>query len=294
MPKQVFLERYRQLGHELTGDERAQKALRVNTLKTDDAVLVERLRSLGASLRKIEYLRDGYAIEGSPFSLGASFEYLLGHYTIQEAASQFPVEVLGPQPGETVLDMCAAPGGKTTQIAAHMGNRGAVVAVDIDRSRLYALENSLERCGVENCIVYHSDVNELEFEEVRFDRVLLDAPCSGNYVIDEDWFNKRSLEDVEWNAERQRGLLDTAVGLLKAGGVLVYTTCSLETEENELTVKWLLDNHDVELEGIEGPGSPGIINVFGEKLDDDIARCMRFWPDETETQGFFVAKVVKH
>lgn len=294
MPKQVFLERYRQLGHELTGDERAQKALRVNTLKTDDAVLVERLRSLGASLRKIEYLRDGYAIEGSPFSLGASFEYLLGHYTIQEAASQFPVEVLGPQPGETVLDMCAAPGGKTTQIAAHMGNRGAVVAVDIDRGRLYALENSLERCGVENCIVYHSDVNELEFEEVRFDRVLLDAPCSGNYVIDEDWFNKRSLEDVEWNAERQRGLLDTAVRLLKAGGVLVYTTCSLEPEENELTVKWLLDNHDVELEGIEGPGSPGIINVFGEKLDDDIARCMRFWPDETETQGFFVAKVVKH
>lgn len=294
MPKQVFLERYRQLGHVLTGDERAQKALRVNTLKTDDAVLVERLRSLGASLRKIEYLRDGYAIEGSPFSLGASFEYLLGHYTIQEAASQFPVEVLGPQPGETVLDMCAAPGGKTTQIAAHMGNRGAVVAVDIDRSRLYALENSLERCGVENCIVYHSDVNELEFEEVRFDRVLLDAPCSGNYVIDEDWFNKRSLEDVEWNAERQRGLLDTAVRLLKAGGVLVYTTCSLEPEENEQTVKWLLDNHDVELEGIEGPGSPGIINVFGEKLDDDIARCMRFWPDETETQGFFVAKVVKH
>ena len=294
MPKQVFLERYRQLGHELTGDERAQKALRVNTLKTDDAVLVERLRSLGASLRKIEYLRDGYAIEGSPFSLGASFEYLLGHYAIQEAASQFPVEVLGPQPGETVLDMCAAPGGKTTQIAAHMGNRGAVVAVDIDRGRLYALENSLERCGVENCIVYHSDVNELEFEEVRFDRVLLDAPCSGNYVIDEDWFNKRSLEDVEWNAERQRGLLDTAVRLLKAGGVLVYTTCSLEPEENEQTVKWLLDNHDVELEGIEGPGSPGIINVFGEKLDDDIARCMRFWPDETETQGFFVAKVVKH
>ena len=92
MPKQVFLERYRQLGHELTGDEKAQRALRVNTLKTDDAVLVERLRGLGASLRKIEYLRNGYAIEGSPFSLGASFEYLLGHYALQEAASQFPAE----------------------------------------------------------------------------------------------------------------------------------------------------------------------------------------------------------
>jgi 16S rRNA C967 or C1407 C5-methylase (RsmB/RsmF family) len=154
--------------------------------------------------------------------------------------------------------MCAAPGIKTTQIAAHMGNEGAIVAVDIDRSRLYALENSVQRCGVENCVVYHSDVNELEFGEVRFDKVLLDAPCSGNHVIDEDLFSKRSLEDVKRNAERQRALLDTTVRLLKVGGVLVYTTCSLKPEEDELTIQWLLDNSDVKLEGIEGPGSPGL------------------------------------
>ncbi len=291
--KSIFLDRYRQLGHEITGDEAPSKSLRVNTLKAESEWLLERLKGLGVSLRKIEYLRDGYVIEESPFSLGASFEYLLGYYTLQEAASQFPVEALGPKPGEAVLDMCAAPGIKTTQLAAHMENQGAVVAVDVDRSRLYALENSLERCGVENCVVYHSDVNELDFGEIRFDKVLLDAPCSGNYVIDGEWFNKRSLEDVERNAGRQRGLLGTAVGLLKEGGVLSYTTCSLEPEEDELNVQWLLDNFDVELREIKGPGSRGLTEVFGEKLDNDVGRSMRFWPDEMGTQGFFVAEAVK-
>jgi len=291
--KSVFLDRYRRLGHELTGEEEAPRSLRVNTLKAEAGWLLERLEGLGASLRKIGYLRDGYIIEESPFSLGASFEYLLGYYTMQEAASQFPVESLGPRPGEAVLDMCAAPGVKTTQLAAHMENRGAVVAVDADRGRLYALENSLERCGVENCVVYHSDVNELDLGEIRFDRVLLDAPCSGNYVVDGEWFGKRSLEDVEKNAERQRVLLETAVGLLKAEGVLSYTTCSLEPEEDELNVQWLLDSFDVELREVEGPGSRGLTEVFGEGLDDDVGRSMRFWPDETGTQGFYVAEAVK-
>jgi 16S rRNA C967 or C1407 C5-methylase (RsmB/RsmF family) len=173
-----------------------------------------------------------------------------------------------------------------------MENRGALIAVDIDRSRLYALENSLERCGVENCVVYHSDVNELDFGEIRFDKILLDAPCSGNYVIDGEWFTKRTLEDVEWNAERQRRLLKTAVGLLKEGGVLSYTTCSLEPEEDELNVQWLLDNFDVELREIQGPGSRGLTEVFREKLDDDVGRSMRFWPEEMGTQGFYVAEAV--
>lgn len=293
MKQNVFLQRYLQLGHDLTGEERTFKSIRINNLKKNRKLLLKRLNGLGASLKKIDYLRDGYVIEESPFSLGASFEYLLGHYTLQEASSQFPVEALGPRPGEAVLDMCAAPGIKTTQLAAHMENQGAVIAVDVDRSRLYALENNLERCGVENCVVYHSDVNELDFGEIRFDKVLLDAPCSGNYVIDGEWFEKRSLEDVERNAERQRGLLETAVGLLREGGVLSYTTCSLEPEEDELNVQWLLDNFDVELREIEGPGSRGLTEVFGEELDDDVGRSMRFWPDEMGTQGFFVAEAVK-
>lgn len=262
-------------------------------MKTTNEELVARLESHGARLSRIGWLRNGFHVDERPFSLGASFEYLLGLYSIQEAAAQFPVEVLDPHPGEAVLDVCAAPGGKTTQIAAAMTNAGAVVAVDVSRERLYALENNLERCGVTNCLAYWEDANAMDFKGKQFDRVLLDAPCSGNYVADRSWFSKRTLKDVGLNAERQRELLGTAVKLLKPGGVLVYTTCSLEPEEDELNVQWLLDNNDLKLEGIEGSGSPALTEIFGDELNGEIAKCRRFWPDETGTQGFFVAKAVK-
>lgn len=262
-------------------------------MKTTNEELVARLESHGARLSRIGWLRNGFYVDERPFSLGASFEYLLGLYSIQEAAAQFPVEVLDPHPGEAVLDVCAAPGGKTTQIAAAMANIGAVVAVDVSRERLYALENNLERCGVTNCLAYWEDANAMDFKGKQFDRVLLDALCSGNYVADRGWFSKRTLRDVGLNAERQRELLGTAVKLLKPGGVLVYTTCSLEPEEDELNVRWLLDNNDLKLEGIEGPGSPALTEIFGDELNGEIAGCRRFWPDETGTQGFFVAKAVK-
>ena len=286
-----FLERYRSIGHSLTGKEKTRQSIRVNTLRTSGAELEMRLALHGAKLSKIPWLRDGFMVEDSKFSLGASFEYLLGLYSLQEAAAQYPVEILAPRPGERVLDMCAAPGGKTTQIAAWMQGKGILIAFDANRERLYALENNLERSGVENCIVYHADAAEMELGE--FDRVLLDSPCSGNYVTDADWFEKRSLEDVEFNAARQKKLLAAAVRSLKPGGSLVYTTCSLEPEENEMNIHWLLANHSIRLVEVTGPGSPGLTEYKGEKLNPDVAKTRRFWPDETGTQGFYLAKAVK-
>jgi NOL1/NOP2/sun family putative RNA methylase len=291
--RETFLDRYRRLGHELKGDERTRRAIRVNPLLASREEVVGRLEARGAKLTPIPWLRDGLYIEGGESSAGASFEYLLGLYSIQEAAAQFPVEVLAPAANEVVLDMCAAPGGKTTQAAAWMGNGGVVVAVDVRRDRLYALENNLERTGVENCVAYCADAAALDYGGTLFDRILLDAPCSGNYVTDREWFKKRDIGDVEKNAIEQRRLLEAALGLLKQGGTLVYTTCSLEPEEDELNVQWLLDNHGVELVEVSGPGSPALTKVLGRSLNPDVARCRRFWPDETGTQGFFVAKVVK-
>jgi 16S rRNA C967 or C1407 C5-methylase (RsmB/RsmF family) len=193
----VFLDRYRAMGHELRGDERTRRAIRVNTLLAAKEEVVARLEARGAKLTSIPWLRDGLHVEGGETSFGASFEYLLGLYSIQEAAAQFPVEVLAPAGGEVVLDMCAAPGGKTTQAAAWMGNRGVVVAVDVRRDRLYALENNLERTGVENCVAYNADAAALDYGGTTFDRILLDAPCSGNYVTDREWFKKRDIGDVE-------------------------------------------------------------------------------------------------
>ncbi len=290
--REFFLERYRNLGHSLSGREKTRKAIRLNLLKAPMDI-VERLGSLGAKLSKINFLQDGYYVDGSEFSLGASFEYLLGYYTLQEAASQFVVEALDPQPGESVLDMCAAPGIKTTQISAHMENKGSIVAVDVNRKRLYALENSLERMGVENCIAYHGDILELDLGEQIFDRVVIDAPCSGNYVNDSNWFGKRTLQDVDRNSEYQENFLARGMELLKPGGVLMYATCSLEPEENELNIDWLLEYYDAHLEAFDGPGSPGLTQIFDTQLNPDLVKCMRFWPEETGTQGFFYAKVVK-
>jgi len=290
--KKFFLSRYLSLGHRLTGDESTRQAIRVNTLKTTDDEITETLTSIGVNLSKVPYLDHGYTVEASGFSLGASIEYLLGLFSLQESASQYAVQTLAPSARDTVLDMCAAPGGKTTQIAAYMGNRGLLYAVDHDRDRLYALENNLERCGVENCLVYHGDATRLE-HGTMFSKVLLDAPCSGNYVTDQSWFRRRSIEDVNRNAEAQRELLTAAVKILEPGGILLYATCSLEPEENEFNIEWLLSNHDVALEAIEGPGENGLTEVFDRRLDAEVSKCHRFWPDTTHTQGFFLAKVVR-
>ncbi len=277
----------------MTGGERTRRAIRVNALHASRGDVESRLGGRGVKLTPVPWLRDGFYAEGGESSIGASFEYLLGLYSIQEAAAQFPVEVLAPAAGEVVLDMCAAPGGKTAQAAAWMGNKGAIVAVDAKRDRLYALENNLERLGVENCAAYCADAATLDYGGTLFDRILLDAPCSGNYVTDREWFSKRDIGDVEKNSLEQRRLLGAAVGLLKLGGVLVYTTCSLEPEEDELNMQWLIENHNVKLEEISGPGSPALTEVLGRSLSPEVAKCRRFWPDETGTQGFFVAKVVK-
>ncbi len=290
--KQFFLDRYRELGHRLTGDEKTPQAIRMNTIKTSDAEIMETLTSLDIKLTIVPYLDHGYVVEESGFSLGASIEYLLGLYSLQESASMYAAQTLAPNSGDTVLDMCAAPGGKTTQMAAYMGNRGQLYAVDVDRRRVYALENNLERCGVMNSLVYHGDVTGMELG-TRFSKVLLDAPCSGNYVTDPGWFGKRSIEDVHRNAEIQRRLLSAAVRHLEPGGTLLYSTCSLEPEENELNMEWLLRNHEAFLEEIDGPGEKGLTEVFGQRLSEEISNSHRFWPNMTHTQGFFLAKVVK-
>ena len=290
--KQFFLDRYRMLGHRLTGDEKTPQVIRVNTVKTSDAELLKTLTGLGVKLAKVPYLDHGYVADESGFSLGASTEYLLGLYSLQESASQYAAQTLAPSAGDTVLDMCAAPGGKTTQIAAIMGNRGLLYAVDADMGRIYALENNLERCGVDNCLVYHGDATSLDLG-TRFSKVLLDAPCSGNYVTDPSWFRNRSIMDVQRNAETQRKLLIAAMRRLEPGGTLLYATCSLEPEENELNMEWLLRNHHVTLVEISGPGERGLTEVFGQKLGEELSKCHRFWPDTNHTQGFFLAKVVK-
>jgi NOL1/NOP2/sun family putative RNA methylase len=288
--KEFFIRRYEQLGWTYREFEPKQ-SIRINAINTKNIDIVKRLESLGIVLETIPFLENGYWIGKSKFSLGATAEYLLGLYSIQEAAAQIPATMFTELENKVVLDACAAPGGKTVQLADLMQNTGVITALDIKKQRLFALSNQLERCRVKNTIVYQMDARKSSLLGVKFDRILLDVPCSGNYVTDRAWFNRRTLKDIERNAEVQRLILAEAVNVVKGNGEIVYSTCSLEPEENELNIYWAMKTLNLEVEAINCHGEKALTNVFGRQLDRSIANCRRIWP--TQTQGFFVCKLKK-
>jgi NOL1/NOP2/sun family putative RNA methylase len=288
--QKFFVTRYEELGWEYE-DVKPSQAIRINSINAKKANVVKRLQSLGIKLEKIPFLKNGYWIQKSKFSVGAASEYLLGLYSIQEAAAQIPATLFTKLKDMVVLDACAAPGGKTVQLADLMRNTGVIIALDVKKRRLTALSNHLERCRVRNTIVYHMDARQASTLKVKFDRILLDVPCSGNFVTDKDWFKKRTNKDVKRNARLQREILTEAAKVLKDDGEIVYATCSLEPEENELNIDWATKNLNLQLGKISCHGEKALTNVFGKKLDSSIEHCRRIWPEQT--QGFFVCKLKK-
>jgi len=288
--KEFFVSRYEELGWKHEDVER-KRAIRINSVNARKADVTKRLESLGIELEKIPFLEDGYWIRKSEFSVGATSEYLLGLYSIQEAAAQIPATLFTRLKDKMVLDACAAPGGKTVQLADLMQNTGAVIALDVKKRRLIALSNQLERCRVGNAIVYLMDARQASQLKIKFDRILLDVPCSGNFVTDKDWFSKRTIKDVEKNAKLQREILTEAAKALKDDGEIVYATCSLEPEEDELNIDWAVKNLNLQVEKISCYGEKASTNIFGKQLDSSIENCRRIWPKPT--QGFFVCKLKK-
>jgi NOL1/NOP2/sun family putative RNA methylase len=288
--KEFFVNRYKELGWTYK-DVELKPSIRINTMNTDRDDAVKRLKSLGIKLEKIPFLENGYWIGKSKFSVGATAEYLLGLYSIQEAAAQIPATLFTEMEGKTVLDACASPGGKTVQLANLMKNTGVIVAVDLKRRRLFPLSNQLERNRVKNTIVYQMDARKASELNMKFDRILLDVPCSGNYVTDREWFNKRTLKDVERNARHQRQILAEAAKIIEDNEEIIYSTCSMEPEEDELNIDWATRTLNLQVEKIECFGEKGLTTVFGKKLDSSIEKCRRIWPDPT--QGFFVCKLRK-
>jgi NOL1/NOP2/sun family putative RNA methylase len=285
--KEFFVNRYEELGWKYE-DVEPKQAIRINTMNVRKPDIIKRLQSLGIELEEIPFLENGYWINRSAFSLGAISEYLLGLYSIQEAAAQIPATLFTELKDKLVLDACAAPGGKTVQLADLMHNTGAIIALDIKKQRLTALSNQLERCHVKNTIVYHMDARQASRLKMKFDRILLDVPCSGNFATDKDWFDRRTIKDVEQNAKLQKQILTEAVKVLENDGELVYATCSLEPEENELNVDWAIKNLNLQVERINCYGEKAPTNIFGKQLDSSVVNCKRIWP--RQTQGFFVCK----
>ena len=288
--KEFFINRYEKLGWKYHGVTLKQ-AIRINEVNAKGKNLVERLEGLGVHLEKIPFLESGYWVLNSKVSAGATAEYLLGLYSIQEAAAQIPASLFTALKGKKVLDVSAAPGGKTVQLADLMENTGVIVALDVDKRRLTALANHLERCHVSNTVVYQLDARQASKLNVKFDRVLVDAPCSGNFAADKGWFKRRTIEDVERNAGLQREILAKAADCLSGVGEIVYSTCSLEPEENEFNMDWAIKNLNLQIEEVNCHGQKGLTIIFGKQLDPSVARCRRLWP--SETQGFFVCKLTR-
>lgn len=283
-----LLERYKSFCPDFTPASCIRQAIRVNTLKISEDLLVKRLETKKVRLEKIPFLNSGYYASAG-FSLGATPEYLQGYYYIQEAASQIPAEVLNPLSADTVLDMACAPGSKLTHIAQLMQNKGILVGLDIDEKRLLSVRNNCARLGITNTILYKLDSRKASCLGVKFDKVLLDAPCSGNYCTEPGFFQKRRKRDFENRAELQKQLLKSASGLVKPGGTLLYSTCSLEPEENEMVVDWAIRSLDIKLEQLNiGIGDPGLTKPFAKRISPEVSKCIRLWPHKTGTQGFFM------
>lgn len=228
--------------------------IRTNTLKTKRKDLAKTLIQRGVSLDPVaEWSKVGLKIYESSVPIGATPEYLAGHYILQSPSSFLPVMTLAPQPNERILDMAAAPGGKTTYIAQLMKNTGVLVANDLKKDRIKSLNANLHRLGVTNCVVSCNDGRKLPKMYTKFDRVLLDAPCSGLGVISRDPSIKvqKTKKDVDKLSHLQKELILAAIDCVdatsKTGGYIVYSTCSVSIEENEWVVDYALRNRYVKL-----------------------------------------------
>ncbi len=267
-------------------------SIRANTLRINERTLVRRLTEKGIELEKISWVKHGYLVKDSPFSLGATTEYLMGYYQLQDPASMYSCEVLEPKKGEVILDMAAAPGGKTTYISQLMMNKGTIVSLELNRDRMRSLRSTITRMGAENVIAIRMDARNSGELGIIFDRILLDAPCTGTgTVFKNPEAGKKGHSDVETCCTLQASLIKTAHGILKKKGILVYSTCSILPEENELIIKDAL-NSGFKLLNVPY-GVEAFTQVYGMHLGNKMKFAKRFYPHTHGTQGFFIAKLQK-
>jgi NOL1/NOP2/sun family putative RNA methylase len=296
--KQEILERYSELfGEDIELFLKANEAeprtyIRGNTLRISPSELEQRLLKRGVRLREVE---QGFLIEGAPFSVSSTPEYLLGYFYIQGIAEMQIAPLLHPK--DVVIDMCAAPGGKTTHLAQLMKNTGVILALDVNKEKIKALKANIQRMGVTNTIVYAKSALDFSY---RCSRILLDAPCTGSGIIRKDPTRKysRGSTDIAFCSGLQKKLLRKGVENLREGGVLLYSTCSLEPEENELVIDWALSELPVNIEPVHFtvngvPAVEGYTHGFGVTLHEDIRNCRRTLPHVHDSNGMFVARLRK-
>ena len=311
-PKEDFVKRM----ESLVGKDEAQEffdisytktpsSIRCNTLKISVEDLKTRLENYGWKLKQpFTEFPEVMIIESAlkPGEIGKTKEHILGYYYVQEISSMLPMFALQPRDGDFILDLCSSPGSKTTQAAAMMNNGGTIIANEISLGRIGILNSNLERCGVANAIVTRKEgvslcEKFLKKTQFKFDKILVDAPCSGEGTL------RKSPKTLQmWNvnmikkiAGTQRHLSEAALRLLKVGGTMIYSTCTLAPEENEMIIDNLLKHFDIKIEQLKLPLKfrSGICSWEGKELSGECSKCLRLYPQDNNTDGFFVTKIIK-
>jgi len=272
-------------------------SIRVNTLKISPLDLIPRLEKKGFEFEPNKWIPYGFTVIKESYNLGSSHEFLQGYYYLQNFASMLSAIILDPKPNDIVIDMCAAPGSKATHIAQLMENKGTLILIDRNKNRIPALEINLRRLGVMNSIVLNMNAMQLSKLNIKGDRILLDAPCTGEGLIRQDPLRKKSKKkkDIEKMALIQKKLLKAGLQALKSGGTLLYCTCSIAPEENELVINEILKN----LENFsiikisKDYGIKGLTKVFGINLLEDLKYSQRLYPHIHDTLGFYFCLIKK-
>jgi NOL1/NOP2/sun family putative RNA methylase len=273
------------------------KSFRVNTLKINRDRIMPLINDL--KIEQLPFFRDGYVLKAR-YPLGNHMAHGLGLIYAQETASMLPVSVLDPRPGEVVLDLCAAPGSKTTQIAQAMDNKGLLVVNEMNRKRMIGLVHNIKRCGVLNEVLLNLRGQHIDrVLPDYFDRILIDAPCSAEGTIRKSKavLSHWGLRNIEKMSRIQKGLLVSGFRGLRPGGTLVYSTCTIAPEENESVVNYLLSKFpEADLMDITIPRfkhHPGISEWQGESFNKRLEKCARILPQDNDTAPFFIAKITK-
>mgnify|MGYP001157198461 CR=1 FL=1 len=298
--RQEIIERYSILADNPTEFAKSirsplKQSFRINTLKGDKEIILEQLRNYDHGIAEVPWNDNAYVSNLN--NLGNSLEHFVGQIYIQELTSMVPPLVAKDVIADnTVLDCCAAPGSKTTQIATMMQNQGHIIANDCRHARLKSLRGNLDRLGVTNTTVTLRDFKS--FPNTEADLYLVDVPCSSEGTIRKKNTIARMWKenDYERFSKLQKGLVNKACEMAPSGSTILYSTCTFAPEENERIISEIIGEQSVKLKSIEINGlktSHGITEWRGEVYDREVEKCIRIWPHHNDTGAFFVARLEK-